>query len=62
MNNGRKLADIEIKKNQYIAHIKKIQELKSSKNPFHKSLLKERQEIDCLIRQTHRLHENSLKI
>ena len=59
---GRKPFEIELRKNQYIGHLKKIKEITDFNNQHHKNLKKEREEIDSLIKKTHQMHNHSLKL
>ncbi len=51
-----------MKKNQYRSHLKKLQEISKSDNQLHRSILKERQEMDDMIRNSHQLHSYSMKV
>ena len=39
---GRKPCQLEMRKNRYLNHMKKIQEISSSNNQYHRTLKKER--------------------
>lgn len=59
---GRKPFEIELRKNQEISHLKKIKELKNSNTHYHRSLKREQQSVEALMKQTHVLHDRSMKL
>ena len=61
MRYGRKQCDLEFNKNQYIAHIKRLEKIKADNSPIHRSLVKERKHIDHLIEQSHIIHKIGLQ-
>ena len=42
-----------MRKNQYKIHLRKLQEISKSNNYLHKNIVKERSEIDAMIKNSH---------
>lgn len=61
MSYGRKPFELEMRKNQYKLHLKKLQDISKSNSDLHRNLLKERQEMDAMIKQSHQLHSQSMR-
>lgn len=56
---GRKPCDVEIRKDKYQAHIRKLEELNQN-TLLHRNILKQRKQIDHLIRNSHKIHKSAI--